>query len=383
VPVRRAGGHLRYVDRPKASASSCKQMTSRPYRGRHSQTQAEPTSGAESQPERALVEAARRGDAGAYEALVEPRRSELRAHCYRMLGSSLDAEEVLQEVLLRAWRGLGRFDGRSSIRTWLFRIATNSCLDELQRRSKRVLPVAVGPGYDLDSASGVETEWLEPYPGPWEAEGSGATPEARYEERESVELAFVAAIQWLAPNERAVLLLREVLGFSAREAAELLQTTSAAVNSALQRARRSLKKRLPKTSQQEVQRSLGEAGVRRVVERYMEAMERADVGAVIALLTADATWSMPPLPVWYRGHKAIAGFLEHEPFQFRWRHVATQANSQPAVASYWWVHEAGCFVARALDVFTLRGSQIESITAFLDTTHVARSGLPLELPATA
>lgn len=327
--------------------------------------------------------AARRGDEGAFEALVEPRRAEMRAHCYRMLGSSHDAEEVLQEALLRAWRGLPRFEGRSSIRSWLFRIATNACLDELQRRSKRVLPMAVGPGGELDGAPDVETEWLEPYPAPWETEDMSATPEARYEQRESVELAFVAALQWLAPNERAVLLLREVLGFSAREAAELLQTTTAAVNSALQRARRSIEGRLPESSQQDVQRSLGDTRVRAVVDRYIDAMERADLGAVLALLTEDATWSMPPLPAWFRGHKAIAAFLEHEPLQFRWRHIATRANGQPAVACYWWVHESGCYAARTLDVLTLRGSRIESITAFIGPIHVARSGLPLELPATA
>src|SRR5881227_1714855 len=228
-----------------------------------------------------VLAAARTGDEGAFARLVEPYRSELHAHCYRMLGSVHDAEDALQEALLRAWRGLARFEGRSSLRSWLYTIATNTCLNAIARRPKRVLPVDYGPAYDPHRPPGepvVESVWIEPYPDEMLGLEDGfAAPEASYEMRESVELAFVAALQHLPPNQRAALILREVLGFSAKEVAEALDTTTASVNSALQRARKAADGRLPEQSQQATLRALGDDRLREIVEAYMDAWERGDV----------------------------------------------------------------------------------------------------------
>src|SRR5687767_10600459 len=273
-----------------------------------------------SQQERDLLAAAREGDEDAYRRLVEPRRAELHAHCYRMLGSVHDAEDSLQEALLRAWRALPRFEDRSSLRTWLYRISTNTCLDALSRRSRqRVLPIDYGPGADPHDSPGeplAESVWIEPYPD---------DPEASYEQRESVELAFVAALQHLPPNQRATLILREVLGFSAQEAADALDTSVASINSALQRARKSIDERLPDRSQQETLSALDDEQVRKLVESYMDALQRGDVDAVVSLLAEDATWSMPPCPVWFRG-EALTAFLAEYPGRERWRHVPARAN---------------------------------------------------------
>src|SRR5436190_7185680 len=204
--------------------------------------------------QRDLLEAARGGDENAYASLVEPHRSELHAHCYRMLGSVHDAEDALQETLLRAWRGLSRFEGRSSLRSWLYTIATNTSLSLIEKRPKRVLPIDYAPAADPHEGPGepvVESVWIEPYPDErLGLEDGYAAPESHYEQRESVELAFVAALQNLPANQRAVLILREVLGFSAREAAETLETSTASGNSALQRARQTVDERLPEQSQQ-------------------------------------------------------------------------------------------------------------------------------------
>src|SRR6266571_6071827 len=236
--------------------------------------------------ERQLLAAARGGDEDAYRRLVEPRHAELHAHCYRMLGSVHDAEDALQDALLRAWRGMSRFEGRSSLRSWLYRIATNTCLDVIARRPKRVLPVDYGPAADPHDGPGepiVESIWVEPYPDEkLGLEDGFAAPEARYEQRESVELAFIAALQHLPATQRAVLILREVLGFSAREVAESLETTVASVNSALQRARKSVDERLPDSSQQATLRSLGDQKLRELVGRYVDAWEQGDVDAVVA-----------------------------------------------------------------------------------------------------
>src|SRR6186997_41385 len=239
--------------------------------------------------EAALLDTARAGDEAAFARLIEPYRGQLHAHCYRMLGSVHDAEDALQEVSLRAWRGLARFEGRSSLRSWLYTIATNSCLNQIARRPKRVLPIDYAPRTDPHDGPGepvVESVWIEPYPDERIGLEDGlAGPEASYEMREAVELAFVAALQHLPPNQRAVLILREVLGFSAKEVAESLETTVASVNSALQRARATVDERLPDRSQQETLRTLGDERVRGMVENYMDAMERCDVDAVLEMLT--------------------------------------------------------------------------------------------------
>jgi RNA polymerase sigma-70 factor (ECF subfamily) len=315
---------------------------------------------------------------------IERYGKDLHAHCYRMLGSLHDAEDALQDAMLRAWRGLGRFEGRSSLRTWLYTIATNTCLNAIARRPARALPVDYGPAADPHDAGSdplAESTWIEPYPDDQLGLGTGLTaPEARYERRESVELAFVAALQHLAPRPRAVLMLREVLGFSAREVAEALDTTVASVNSALQRARRTVEERMPPLSQQATLRALGDERLRAVVEGYTDALERGDVDAVLAMLTEDATWSMPPLPEWYAGLEAITGFLERGPLRRRWRHLATHANGQLAVGCYMWDDDAGRYAAQVIDVLTLRGDRVAAITAFIDARLFARFGLPAEYP---
>jgi RNA polymerase sigma-70 factor (ECF subfamily) len=334
--------------------------------------------------ERELLAAARRGDEATFRDLVEPRRSELQAYCYRMLGSVHDAEDALQEALLRAWRGLSGFEGRSSLRSWLYRIATNVCLTAIEQRPQRVLPVDYGPAdpHSPSVAPPAESAWVEPYPDEALALGEGPTvPEASYELRESVELAFVAALQHLPANQRAVLILREVLGFSAAEVAEALGTTPASVNSALQRARRLVEERLPEQSQQATLRSLGDERLRALVERYTRAMEQGDVDALVAMLTEDATWSMPPTPTWYRGHVAITAFLTEGPLRVRWRHLATRSNGQPAIGCYLWDETRGTYVRSVLDVLTLQGTRIAAVTAFTDPEAFARFGLPDELPA--
>src|SRR5205085_3718106 len=241
--------------------------------------------------ERDLLAAARTGDEGAYARLVESYRGELHAHCYRMLGSVHDAEDALQEALLRAWRGLPRFEGRSSLRSWLYTIATNTCLNAIAKRPKRVLPIDYAPAADPHEGPGepvIESVWVEPYPDETLGLEDGfASPEARYEQREAVELAFVAALQNLAPNQRAVLILREVLGFSAREVADSLETSVPSVNSALQRARKTVEERLPDQSQQATLRALGDDSLREVVDGYVEAWQRGDVEAVVSMLTED------------------------------------------------------------------------------------------------
>ena len=314
--------------------------------------------------------------------LVEPHRAELHAHCYRMLGSVHDAEDALQEALLRAWRGLGRFEGRSSLRSWLYRIATNTSLDLIARRPKRVLPADHGPPSETpEDRPLVEGIWIEAYPDErFGVEEGYAAPEARYERRESVELAFIAAVQHLPAGQRAVLILRDVLGFSAREAADTLETTDTAVNSALARARRGLEGRLPARSQQATLRALGDGGVRDVVERYMDALDRGDVDALVAMLARDAEWSMPPDPGWYRGIPAITAFLETGPMRLRWRHLRTHANAQPAVGCYLWHESRGEHVGWVIDVLTLDGPRVAAVTSFIGNEGFARFGLPAALP---
>ena len=327
--------------------------------------------------ERGLLAAAREGDEGAFGRLVEPHRRELHAHCYRMLGSVHDAEDALQDAMLRAWRGLPRFEGRSSLRSWLYTIATNTCLNVIAKRPRRVLPVDYGPAADPHQGPGepiVESVWVEPYPDvPMGLEDGLAGPDARYEQRESVELAFIAALQHLPPNQRAVLILREVLGYSAREAAEMLDTTTASVNSALQRARATVEERLPEQSQQATLRALGDERLREVVDGYVDAWQRGDVQAVVGMLTEDATFAMPPLGTWFGGRDAIAIFLAGSPLsgRWRWRPLPVQASGQPALAFYSWDPDEEAYLPFALNVLTLRGDRVSDITAFIVRTAPA------------
>jgi RNA polymerase sigma-70 factor, ECF subfamily len=311
-------------------------------------------------------------DSASFQELIEPYRSELHAHCYRMLGSVHDAEDALQDALLRAWRALPQFEGRSSLRSWLYRIATNSCLRLIERRPGRVLPIEYGPqsdAHDDPAPPLAESVWIEPYPDAALADVFAA-PEARYEQRESVELAFVAALQHLPARQRAVLILRDVLGFSAAEAAEMLETTPKAVYSALQRAHKTVDEHLPTLSQQETLRSLGDARVREIVEKYVDAWERGDVDAIVSMLADDAILAMPPRPSWYRGLEAARVFLARGPLApaHTRRMTSAHANGQIAVGS--------CYVGWAgqpknlpvLQLITLdTNGRIAEITAFVGT----------------
>ena len=330
------------------------------------------------------LEAAMRGDERAFEDLIAPYRGELHAHCYRMLGSLHDAEDALQEGLLRSWRGLAGFEGRSSLRSWLYRIATNSCLRLIERRPKRVLPAGYGPPADAHGGFGeplAESVWLEPLPDGMAGIADGrAGPEARYEQRESVELAFVAALQHLPARQRAVLILRDVLGFAPAEIAEVLDTSAAAVSSALQRAHRTIDDLLPEQSQQATLRALGDERLRGIVATYVEAWERGDVDAILSLLTHDVAFAMPPRAAWFRGQEAVEAFLHRGPFApgLRWRLVQTTAGAQPAFGTYLW--DGRRWAAHAIDVLTLGpDGRIAEVIAFLDAAAFRRFGLPDEL----
>jgi RNA polymerase sigma-70 factor (TIGR02960 family) len=305
-------------------------------------------------------------DTAGFDALVAPLRAELHAHCYRMLGSVHDADDALQDALLGAWRGFATFEGRSSLRSWLYRIATHACLHLVAQRPKRLLAAdycpAVAPGSDVEPPL-LEPIWLEPYPD---------DPHARYEQRESVELAFVAALQHLPATQRAVLLLRDVLGSTAEEVAELLDTTVPSVTSSLQRARESIANRVPPRSQQATLRDLGEPAQRELVAAFVAAWDRADVDAILAMLARDATFTMPPIPTWFHGHEAIGRFLAERIFATAWRLVPLRASGQLAFACY----QGPDFRLGALQVLTLRGRAISEMTGFLDPAVHARFGLP-------
>jgi RNA polymerase sigma-70 factor (ECF subfamily) len=324
--------------------------------------------------DRELLGRARAGDREAFAALVEPFRRPLHVHCYRMLGSLQDAEDVFQEVMLSAWRGLDRFEGRSSLRGWLYRIATNACLDALKHRRRRILPDARWASDDPlaePAAALLDTPWLEPYPDGMD------DPARRYEARETTSLAFVATMQLLSPRQRAVLLLRDALGFSARETAAALDATVDAVNAALRRARlvldgRALEANRPPTSEEEL-----------LVARYVEAWEAGDVDALVALLREDARMTMPPTPSWYEGREAVAVFLSRFFAELGRgsRLLWTSANGQPAAAVY--VRRDGDYRPLALQVLTLRDDRIEAITGFTDSGLFRFFALPERFPATA
>jgi RNA polymerase sigma-70 factor (TIGR02960 family) len=312
-----------------------------------------------------LIDAARSGDSGAFEQLVAPYHGELQAHCYRMLGSLHDAEDAVQESLVRAWRSVDRLDERGFVRAWLYKIATNRCLTALERSGRRELPVDVVPG-----TPATEISWLEPYP--------DRSPETSYLARESVELAFVAALQNLTATQRAVLILREVLGFSAAEVAELLETSTASVNSALQRARKVIDSSAP--TQQTVLRDLGDAAINAIVTRWADAWEAGDVAVIVEMLADDARFSMPPLPEWYAGREDIRTFLIGGPLQSRWRFLPTRANGQLAFGTYLWDEAAGAYVPGGLDVLTIRDGRVAEVTTFL-TADLTQFQLPASLPA--
>jgi RNA polymerase sigma-70 factor (ECF subfamily) len=331
--------------------------------------------------ERQLVAAAQRGDEGAFGRLVAPYRGELQAHAYRMVGSIHDAEDAMQEAMLRAWRGIARFEGRSSLRSWLYTITTNSSLRLIERRPKRVLPIEFGPPADPHEPPGeplVESAWVEPYPDERRLADSGTelSPEARYEQRESVELAFTAAMQHLPPRQRAALIMTDVLGFSPGEVAEALDATPASIYSALQRARRATEVRLPEASQQELLGKVGEDRVREVVDRFMEAWESADVDEISSLLAMDCDLVMPPWAEWFKGRDAVLEFLPRGPLSRPWKTVPTSANGQPAFGGYW-THEDGSLRAEGIVVLDFNAEgKIGRITCFRDPDLLPKFGLP-------
>ena len=315
------------------------------------------------------IERATPGDEHAFAALVEPHRRELQLHCYRMLGSLQDAEDLVQETLLAAWRGLAGFEQRASLRAWLYRIATNRCLNALRERGRRpeVKDTLMAP----PPTRYVEPGWLEPYPDsalPDLAPG----PEARYEQREATQLAFVAGLQQLPARQRAALVLRDVLGFRTDEVAAMLDVTSQSVKGALQRARATLDERMPDRDRAPLPDSPAE---RELVERFSDAFEAGDTARLVALLTDEARLTMPPMPLEYTGHAAIAAFLDHRaevrgaPLELR----PTRANGQPAFGCYLRSRAWG-FLA-----LTLSGGQIAEITAFSDPSLVGRFGLPRQI----
>lgn len=326
---------------------------------------------------------ARGGDDAAFTRLVAPLRPELHAHCYRMLGSTHDADDAVQDALLRAWRGLPGFEGRSSLRSWLYTVATRACLDVIEARGRRALPVDLGPSSPrvvFDNPPFAEVAWLGPYPDTGLASGP-ASPGARYEQREAVELAFVAALQHLPGNQRAALLLFEVLGFTVAEIAAAMDTSTTSVNSALARARRIVAERVPSPSQQQTLRKLDDSRLKRIVTGYATALERGDAGALMALLTEDVTWSMPPLTHWYRGIDAVMDFATQVPLTRcgSWRHVPVSANGQPAVACYLSHDGAEQYQAWSVNVLRLRDERIAEVTSFIGIEHFEAFGLPTSL----
>ena len=332
----------------------------------------------------ALVRA-RAGDGEAFRELTDPYRRELQLHCYRILGSFQDAEDMLQETLLAAWRGLGRFEERASMRSWLYKIATNQCLNALRAAGRRP---ATAAGYQWSAPPTQPTRraeplWLQPYPDALldDLPDAAPGPEARYETREAVALAFVAGLQRLPPRQRAVLVLRDVLGYRAAQAADMLAVSEVSVNSALQRARATLGGQLPAAGWDgaPAPRSARE---RELTSRFADAFEAADTDRLVALLTEDALLTMPPEPLEYQGHAAIAEFFQSRPW---WgtrtaRLVPTYANNQPAFGYYHADPHAPVAYAHSLVVLTMAGDKICAITRFGDTNLFPQFGLPPTLP---
>ncbi|MCO1659460.1 RNA polymerase subunit sigma-70 [Pseudonocardia sp. S2-4] len=327
-----------------------------------------------------MLERARTGDDAAFARLVAPYRDELVAHGYRMLGSRQDAEDALQEALIGAWRGLAGFAGRSSLRTWLYRILTHACL-RLAERRRRLLSPAYGPPRRATADLGAPVPgpvWMEPWMDEPVSDEPG--PDARYLRREGVELAFVAALQHLPAVQRAVLILREVLEFPAAEVARMLDTTPASVNSALQRARKAVDERVPGPSQRVELAALGDEGRRELVEAFVGAWERADVAAIAELLAEDVRFTMPPLPAWFDGREDVVRFFAERVFATPWRLVPISANGQPAFACYQRDPDDGRFRLGAVNLLAVRAGRIVEIAGFIDPAVGAASGLPAELP---
>lgn len=337
--------------------------------------------------EEGLLRRARTGDESAFAELAAGFRAELQLHCYRIVGSVQDAEDLVQETLLAAWRGLAGFEGRASLRSWLYRIATNRCLNALRDRGRRPrelpAPAEQTPSPPQPTRL-AESVWLEPYPDVLleDKPDLSEQPEARYEAREAIGLAFVAALQRLPPRQRAVLVLRDVLAFRAAEVAEMLGVTEVSVNRTLHRARGALERAVP-PGLREVAPLPGSRGERELVGRFTAAFEAGDVPDVVALLSDDALLTMPPEPLEYQGADAIGQFLSTVPAGGaleRFRLVPTRANGQPAFGCYLRDQHAPLAHAYGLMVLTLGGDRVAAITGFPDTSVFRSFGLPRTLP---
>ncbi len=336
----------------------------------------------------AHLAAALNGSADEFSQLTEPHRRELQVHCYRILGSLADAEDMVQETFLHAWRRLGTFQGRSSFRAWLYRIATNACLDALDKRVRRQrqrrLPTSAYPAADPHTPTApppTEISWLEPFPDEWLMDPAAVNPEAHYSTYESISLAFLVALQSLPPRQRAVLILTDVLDWSAQETADLLGTSLSAVASALHRARSTMEGAYNRRVPEDRAGLSTDPRTRELLDRYVRAWQTADVDGLVNLLKADAVFSMPPSPSWYRGHPAILEFLSSAvlgdagTFEGRavgrWRLLLTSANGEPAFAVYQRV-EVGDYQPFGIHVLTLDANKVSQIICFIDPALPSR-----------
>ena len=336
--------------------------------------------------------AARKGDPQQFSELTEGYRRELQVHCYRILGSLHEAEDMVQETMLKAWKRLDSYEGRASFRSWLYKIATNSCLDFLdQKKSRRLLPFEEhspsDPGTPILPPT-QEISWLEPFPDEWLGDKTAINPEARYTDSESISLAFLTALQTLPPRQRAVLILRDVLDFSASETSGVLDLTTSSVNSALHRARTTLSQRYPRGEREGLHMTSIDEKTQRLLDRFVQAWETADVNGLVALLKADAALAMPPSPSWYQGQSAIGTFVAATVFSDggmfagnaaqRWRLLATRANGSPAFAIYQ-RDEKNEYQPFGLIALTVAGDQLSQIISFIDPLLPPLFGFPAKL----
>jgi len=329
-----------------------------------------------------LLEQALGGSRQAFELITEPHRRELQVHCYRMLGSILDAEDMVQETLVRAWEKLHTFEGRAPLRAWLYRIATNVSLDELAKRSKRSLPQELYPAADPMrplSPAIMDPIWIEPFPDAW-LEPASTDPAARYDQRESVTLAFIVALQSLPPRQRAILLLRDVLGLRSKEVADLLDLSTSAIESALYRARRTLSNRYSSPTPAAL---ASDPMLQDLLDRYVNAWEAADIEGLVALMREDATFPMPPSPTWVKGREQIRRFVTENILEGdargRWKLLQTQANGQPAFAWYRRNPNGSTYAPFAIQVVSIDGGLVSDATTFVLPQLFAAFELPLEI----
>lgn len=336
--------------------------------------------------------AARQGDSLQFSELAESYRRELQVHCYRILGSLHEAEDMVQETMLKAWKRLDSYEGRASFRSWLYKIATNSCLDFLdQKKSRRLLPFEQRSPSDPKTPilpPSPEISWLEPFPDEWLGDKSAINPEARYSNTESISLAFLTALQTLPPRQRAVLILRDVLDFSANETSEVLELTTSSVNSALHRARTTLSQRYPQGEMEALTMSSTDEKTQQLLDHFVQAWESADVKGLVALLKADAALAMPPSPSWYQGQSAIGMFVAMTVFSDggmfpgqainRWRLLPTHANGSPAFAIYQ-RDEKNEYQSFGLIALTIVGNKLSQIISFIDPSLPPLFGFPAKL----